>query len=402
MRRSSRWLIIWMAIGLGTIASYFIGERSHRRRVSTCVSLLAGDVGRGGQLFYSRGCSTCHPLFGEGAGDARDLGKSRPDSWRPVWVVAAMWSHGPEMWQKLKEARMGYLRISEREMLDLFAFLTSLHDMDESGDVYRGRELFISKSCARCHEEAGSGHKAGPALTRLDVATPILWAQRMWNHSETMNVLLAKLGMAWPTFKGREMLDLLAYVRSVATGGGGEANFLPARPERGQGLFVAKGCVECHAINGRGGSTAPDLGLRHPLPPTMVELAGLMWNHAPKMWAQVNARGTVRPKFEEREMADLLAFLYQVQYFEPQGSADLGRRVFEAKGCAACHGPDARGGKFGPDLLGTKTAYCSTRMAYTLWSHGPEMYKKMSSAGISWPTIDEQEMVHLMAFLNHN
>ena len=132
----------------------------------------------------------------------------------------------------------------------------------------------------------------------------------------------------------------------------------------------------------------------------MTELAGLMWNHAPHMWKQIKVRGLVRPKFEEREMADLIAFLYQVRYLEPQGDADLGRRVFERKRCAACHGADGRGGRGGPDLLGAKRAFCATRMAYAMWSHGPRMYKKMQQSALAWPNFDEQEMVHLMSFLN--
>jgi len=311
-----------------------------------------------------------------------------------------MWSHGPEIWQKLKEARMGYLRISERDVLDLLAFLGSLQYMDEPGDAGRGRELFARKTCARCHDMAGSGQKVGPDLSRLDANTPLLWAQRMWNHSDAMSALLAKENIPWPTFAGREMVDLLAYVRSVAKGVRRERSLWPADPQNGRRLFAAKGCEACHAINGRGGTLGPELGPRRSLPPTMTELAGLMWNHAPHMWEQIKVRGLSRPKFEEQEMADLIAFLFQVRYLEPQGDADLGGRIFERKGCAACHGADGRGGGGGPDLLGAKRAYCASRMAHAMWSHGPQMYKKMQQAALFWPTFDEQEMVHLMSFLN--
>ena len=57
-------------------------------------------------------------------------------------------------------------------------------------------------------------------------------------------------------------------------------------PDRGRKLFVAKGCVACHAINGVGGHDAPAMdahqmqGLMNPF-----DFAAKMWNHAPAMIA---------------------------------------------------------------------------------------------------------------------
>jgi cytochrome c peroxidase len=57
-------------------------------------------------------------------------------------------------------------------------------------------------------------------------------------------------------------------------------------PDRGKEIFVSKGCVACHAINGVGGHDAPpmdahrDMGLVNPF-----DFAAMMWNHAPAMVA---------------------------------------------------------------------------------------------------------------------
>jgi cytochrome c2 len=397
MTLSKSWKIGIVA-ALGLVLAYFIVDYSQRRKASTCSSFLAGDTHRGGQLFYSRGCNGCHSLFGKGAASAPDLGRLQPGGWRPVGMVAAMWSHGPGMWRKFKQARMGFPQMPERDVRDLFAFIGSLQYMDEAGDPSKGRDLFVEKRCAACHAMEGSEQKTGPDLRQLDIETPILWTQRMWNHSETMSDLVSKKGIPWPTFEGREMVDLLAYVRSISQGTRREWKLLPANPEKGARLFTVKGCVTCHSINGRGGKLGPDLGPRHARPPSMIQFAGLMWNHAPQMWEKIKARGLARPKFQEQEMADLIAYLYQVRYFEPQGNADLGKQIFETKGCTTCHGPEARGGKGGPNLLGT--TYCAAQMAYAFWNHGPKMYQKMQAAAVPWPIFDEQEMVNLMAFLN--
>lgn len=400
MTLSRSWKIGTAAV-LGLALCYFAADywqQSHR--ASGCASFLVGDIHRGGQLFYSKGCNACHPLFGQGAAIASDLGKLQPGGWHPVKMVAALWSHGPEMWQKFKEATMGYPRMSEGDVRDLFAFIGSLQYMDAPGDSSQGREVFVKKRCADCHDRERPAKAIGPDLTQLDVETPILWAQRMWNHSETMSSAMVKKRISWPTFAGKEMVDLLAYLQSISRGLRREWKLLPAHPEKGRRVFAGKGCVICHAINGRGGHLGPDLGGGHESPPSMIQFAGLMWNHAPQMWEKIKARGLARPKFEEQEMADLIAYLYQVRYFEPQGNTGLGRKVFSAKGCTACHGPEGRGGKAGPDLHGT--IYCDVQMAYAFWSHGPKMYHKMQAAGISWPTFNAQEMVNLMAFLNRN
>ena len=39
-------------------------------------------------------------------------------------------------------------------------------------------------------------------------------------------------------------------------------------------------------------------------------------------------------------------------------------------------------------------------MAFTVWSHGPQMYRKMKENNIPWPTLNEQQLMDMMSFLN--
>jgi len=135
---------------------------------------------------------------------------------------------------------------------------------------------------------------------------------------------------------------------------------------------------------------------------SLTDLASLMWNHAPRMKEEVDARGLAWPRFEQAEMSDLIAFLYEIQYFEPQGDADQGQMVFESKGCSNCHGSNIQSDQAGPELRGLDRSYCTTRMAYLMWSHGPKMYEKMQEAGLLWEEFSETEMTHLIAYLNTN
>ena len=82
-------------------------------------------------------------------------------------------------------------------------------------------------------------------------------------------------------------------------------------PDRGKTLFVDKGCVACHAINGVGGHDAPpmdahkQMGLVNPF-----DFAAKMWNHAPAMIAAQEEALGEQIYFTGDELADMIAFLH--------------------------------------------------------------------------------------------
>jgi cytochrome c len=95
-------------------------------------------------------------------------------------------------------------------------------------------------------------------------------------------------------------------------------------PERGKKLFVTKGCVACHAINGVGGHDAPNMdahlrmGLVSPF-----DFAAKMWNHAAGMiYAQQEALGE-QIYFTGEELADIIAFVHDDHGQHSFSEADL-------------------------------------------------------------------------------
>lgn len=389
------WAVLLAAVLYATYAFHLWGPRPEDQGFS----FLSGSPTQGARLFSELGCNSCHALYGIGPKAGPDLGTSLPAGSSPVRIVADMWNHGPQMWQKMQDAQLGLPHITDQDALDLLSYLYVVRYLDVPGDASKGEELFRSKGCARCHTLGGGDGGPGPDLGHLDAETPIVWAQRMWNHGQAMEARMAEKNVPWPTFRDNEMLNLLAFLQKESSGRRQEAGLLPATPSKGRSLFIEKGCSSCHSVRGEGGREGPDLGPQGETPPSLVQFAGLMWNHSPQMLAQMEKKGILRPQFAEREMADLIAYLFLVRYLEPVGRVDTGTQVFHEKHCANCHGADGHGGREGPSLA-RRQAYYASQIAYTIWSHGPQMYRRMREKNIPWPSLNEKELLDLVAFLN--
>ncbi len=95
-------------------------------------------------------------------------------------------------------------------------------------------------------------------------------------------------------------------------------------PTRGRKLFVSKGCVACHAINGVGGHDATNLDA-HTMEAMMnpFEFAAKMWRMAPAMiYAQEEALGE-QILFTGDELADIIAFVHNDEAQHGFSGADL-------------------------------------------------------------------------------
>src|SRR5574337_1111841 len=310
--------------------------------------VIPGDAKAGMKTFFDKGCVRCHAVLGEGGRSAPDLGRAPAGHLSAAELVAAMWNHAPQMWTRMHQEKVTPPSFTGPDMSNLFAFLYSVRSMDEPGDAQRGRQLLTEKRCLQCHGATNPAGRRAPDLREwASYRNPVSWLQAMWNHAPAMQALMEARGFSWPEFQGSDVADLIAYVRTQATNPHRHFYLQPADPEVGRALFRQKGCANCHSVRGPGRAGAPKLGTRA-LPRTLGQFAAQMWNHSPAMWARMKAQQIPRPQFSNKEMADLVAYLFAERYFEHTGSPLNGGRVFEVKGCAACHVPGGKG--LGPDL----------------------------------------------------
>jgi cytochrome c2 len=399
------WVVAAIITLLFLLAVFRYERKDVARQQRMMSSFMAGDPREGGRVFFDKGCGRCHAIAGVGGaeakGKAQDLGKAPESNVSLNELATAMWNHAPEMWKQIQERKVDYPRMTEEQVTNLFAFLYTIRYADENGDVEHGRELFSGKGCIQCHSLQGRGGRLGPDLAQTKyVDVPFFWAQEMWNHAPHMEALIRDKNIPWPKFRDMEMVDLLSYVRSLNGGARRGFEVLPADLDRGRELFRKKGCLHCHAVDGEGGVIGPDLGRNQKLPRTLTQAAGWMWNHSPEMWRTMQTKGVERPVFEGQEMADLLAYLFSIHYFDEPGNPEGGKQVFRSKGCAACHGEHGEGSKGGPNIEKLKGKFSPVRMAYTMWQHGPSMYARAQREKIPWPKFQGSEMADLVAFMN--
>ncbi|HSA94175.1 MAG TPA: c-type cytochrome [Terriglobales bacterium] len=346
------------------------------------------------RVFFDKGCSRCHAVLGEGGKSAPDLARAPVGQLSAAEVLAAMWNHAPSMWEKMRQEKVPSPSFNKEEMANLFAFLYSVRSLDVPGDAERGRRLLTEKRCLRCHAVGGQGGRRGPDLERwASYRNPVSWIQTMWNHGPAMREAMGAQGLPWPQFQGDDVADLIAYVRQLAPNPRRKVYLRSADPQAGRVVFQHKGCSSCHALRGRGGTLGPDLA-KSVLPRTLGQFAADMWNHGPTMWSSMGSGQLRARQFSNKEMADLIAYLFAERYFEVAGEPRRGQRLFQEKGCAGCHT-----GGTAPDLTGWAAASPSA-LATDLWNHGPLMFQTMQEQRKEWPVFRPGEMVDLIEFLS--
>jgi mono/diheme cytochrome c family protein len=343
----------------------------------------SGDARRGEQLFQSQQCVACHSVNGRGGTAAPDLGKRIDRDYTPTTMASLMWNHAPDMWAAMQKQGIDRPALTPEQSADLFAYFVSAHYFEKPGDAARGKRAFTAKHCAECHGIATSSFPGAPPVAKWDsLADPSLLAQQMWNHGGRMRQAFAQKKLAWSQLTGPELTDILVYLRNLPETKGVTRSFRFAASDSGERLFTSKGCAGCHT-----GANALETKLRNQ---SLTDIAADMWSHQPSM---KNPPPTLSPD----EMRQILGYVWERQYFQGNGNAERGKKVFADKGCASCHNQPASGA---PSLAKGKDAYSDVTMVSSLWRHGPRMLESMKQKKLAWPRFETQQMADVIAYLN--
>jgi len=361
------------------------------------------DPLRGRTLFEDKGCVQCHGVAGRGPSIGPNLGEGH-FSGSFLELGASLWNHVPGMSVTFDVAGLPWPELSHREATELMVFLYFIEYLGRPGVAAAGEAVFADQGCTFCHELGPGEVGIGPDLAGLErFASPLYVAQEIWNHGPTMLQSMRELRMSPPTFAEGDLADLSAFVRQQADTGPQERLLLaPGNPNRGQEIFSRKGCAICHGANARGSDDAPDLS-QSDLHRSAEGIAGTMWNHALVMRDFMRERGVGWPTFADRELADLIAYLYFLPFADPPGDPARGAEVFQNRSCADCHGAEEltlpEGVQRGPQLAGSTVASSPAELMAAMWNHAPMMKAAILGEALPWPELSGADFRNLRAYL---
>ena len=360
-------------------------------------TILPGNPLEGSQLFSEKGCLRCHSINGVGGVGGPDLGQGILKR-SLLDIAGVMWNHSPGMAHVIEERRAARPVFKAPEMASLLSFLYYIGSLDAPGDAAVGERLFREKQCQTCHSLGGKGGKQGPALDSYSrYASPIFLSVGLWNHGKAMAGVMEAMHISRPTFEKNNIPDLFAYIRSF--GRNVERTYAqPGSPLHGEKLFTEKRCVECHSVSPQGEQKRANLRTRL-IKGSLMTIAGAMWNHGPKMWADMARRGIPTSSLTAEEMSDIIGYLYFLQFIDPPGIAERGRIVFQEKQCGKCHVAPEKGTAQGPDFAKSDKLKTQLEVVTEMWNHASTMEEKMLKLSVEWPVFRGGEMADLMAYL---
>lgn len=273
-----------------------------------------GDTEVGRQLFSERQCIVCHQVNGIGGVIGPNLDRLRQFG-SPIEVAAAMWNHGPSMSATMREHGVTRSTFTGDELRSLIAYLESASQGAPGGQLYvlpgradRGRRWFADRLCIRCHSIGGRGGVLGPDLAEQGRLRSLIdFAAAMWNKAPAMTAAARDAGIELPQLDASQMADIVAYLYA-------EQYFHESGvPSRGRRRLRDKGCLDCHTLDGRGGTSASDLGRVTNLNSPAAVIAA-MWNHLMVAEAAATGRAVAWASFRPEEMADVASFFIDASH----------------------------------------------------------------------------------------
>lgn len=338
----------------------------------------------GSLVFIEKGCVRCHTAWGIGESFGPDL--SRIGRTMDFFDLAGgLWSHSPRMIEVMEEKGIERPTLTALETERLLSYIYFLGFLEEPGKYAEGEKIYKTKQCGQCH---GLGGEKRIPLDKYGLyISPVFIAAELWNHSRLISPIMAKA-----SFAPGEMTHLLAYIRGEALNKEAKTIYtLPGNVLEGKKVFQSKNCFVCHGANG-------EHLARHELRKGMTEIVSLLWNHSYPMWQEMKARDLDIPRFQAREMANLLTFLYFLPFPGEKGDSLKGKNVFAEKGCLNCHGRESAAEKKGVNLS-TVADLSASELISRMWNHVPQMERMVTQLNLVWPRFEKGEMKDLIYYL---
>jgi cytochrome c-type protein NapC len=410
----------------------------------------AGSAGR--QFYDTQGCATCHAIGGKGGSSGpslSDVGK-RLSKDQLTEVIQKMRTGKSSMPALPSET-------TDQQVKDLTDFLVTLGGEQQkqsadkpkepessaenkpaaqaaaSGTGAGGRQFYDTQGCAKCHAIDGKGGASGPSLSDVgkrlstDQLTEVI--QKMRTGKSSMPPLPAGT-------TDQQVKDLTDFLATLTSERKKQDADKPNEPQTrtenkpadqavavaagsgraGLQFYDTQGCAKCHAIAGKGGTSAPslsDVGKRL----SRAQLTEVIQ----KMRTGKSSMPPLPPKTTDQQVKDLTDFLATLtsdpqkqnpdKPNEPQtrtekkladqavsvsaGSRRTGLQFYDTQGCAKCHAIGGKGGTSGPSLSDVGKRLSNPQLT--------EVVQKMRTGKSSMPPLPpgttDQQANNLVGYL---
>lgn len=263
-----------------------------------------------------------------------------------------------------------------------------------------GSVVFRNKGCATCHGVAANGTASGPGLRQRESLSGLpQLVTAMWNHAPRMWQAIASKQLPYPTLSYEETSQLVSYLYvSGYLDNGGDL-------QRGERLFEARKCGQCHSSSSDPERTARPVG-RMAEADDPLSWTQALWNHASDMQAKMQSMGIAWPKFQASDLRDLFAYVRHMRQSpgddppDVAGDPDRGWALFQQKGCIHCHLVASGGGRIGPNLGADRELPPTfSEFGAALLNHFPEMQNAMQAEKTGVPRFEHHDMMDVAVFL---
>jgi cytochrome c-type protein NapC len=425
---------------------------AHRKPPDKQDDQSAGSAsGSAGSQFYdTQGCATCHAISGTGGTSGpslSDVGKRLSKD---------------QLTEKIQEIRTGKSSMpplpadtTDEQVKELVDFLASLGNNHQkktdgkpkepesrtenkpadqtaaSGGADGGRQFYDTQGCATCHAIGGKGGTSGPSLSNVGKRLSTDQLSEVIQKMRTGKSSMPPLPAGTTDQQVKDLTEFLATLSSekqkqdsdepkepesrtenkptdqalaVAAGGGGA----------GRQFYDTQGCAKCHAIGGKGGTSAPslsDVGKRlsmaqltevvqkirtgkssmPPLPPkTTDQQAKALTDFLVTLTSDSQRQSGGKPKESETRTESKPA-----AEAAPSGTVAAGPKFYDTQGCAKCHAIGGKGGTSAPSLSDVGKRLSSPQLT--------EVVQKMRTGKSSMPPLPpgttDQQAKNLVGYL---
>jgi mono/diheme cytochrome c family protein len=251
-----------------------------------------------------------------------------------------------------------------------------------SGNARTGSLLFVKARCLSCHTVNGMGGASAPDLTHNITSVDFDLLRYFIEHPPSQMAYVKTLHLTDTDIHNLNAFADSALVPQAST------HSSPGNATKGAQLFVADKCIDCHTVNGVGGTNAQNLTndptatsydlLKAELdtpPPAMSYVTGL---HLSKKQIQNLSKffgSSLKPSTKKRATrkpsARKPATRKPARKKHPSTRSSLtgaqkGARLFTADKCIDCHTVNGVGGTSAKDLTGDPNATDVTLLTGTL------------------------------------